>query len=272
MIKNAFTNYIKATNVTGSQKASSYIRAIDILNQLIAHHPFEFDDCKNVWQVESIDRLHQLYLFVLQQRKKQENNQWRIEGIAKSYLEKGFCSAALKLFMKFLVQLQFEQRLLSNLNGKENVIDVTDLTYPKYLLDGAEGREVLREVYVRANQNVFRKEIMRIYNQSCCITGLNIPEVNRASHIVPWAEDKTIRLDRANGLYLSATYDAAFDRHLISLDEDYRIIVAKDIKEFYTTASVIEYFIKKEGIKISLPNSYQPKQSYLEIHRNKCNF
>jgi putative restriction endonuclease len=225
MIKTAFTDYIKATNVTGSQKANSYIRAIDILNQLIRYEPFSFNDCKDVWRVESVDRLHQLYLFVLKQSKKKEHNLWQIEGIAISYLAKGFCSAALHCFMKFLVEFKFEQQLLNNLNEEENQVHTADLNYPNFLLDGIdqrEGCEVVREVNVRTNQNVFRKAILKIYNQSCCVTGLNIPEINRASHIVPWIEDKTIRLDPANGLCLSATYDAAFDKHLISLDEDYQ--------------------------------------------------
>jgi putative restriction endonuclease len=275
MVKSAFSAYLKATNITGSQKATSYIRALDILDLLIAQKPFAFDDCKNIWQVESIERLHQLYLFVLQQSKKQENNLWHIEGIAKSYLANGFCSAALNLLMRFLVEFKFEQRLLNNLNGKENVVDPVDFIYPSCLLEGIEqheGQEVVREVKVRTNQNVFRKIILKIYNNSCCITGLNIPEVNIASHIVPWVEDKTIRLDPSNGLCLSATYDAAFDMHLISLDEEYRIIVSKQINDFYTSNSANEYFIKKQGMRINLPSSYQPKQSYLEIHRNNCNF
>ncbi|MFT6908397.1 MAG: putative restriction endonuclease [Oleiphilaceae bacterium] len=177
--------------------------------------------------------------------------------------------------MKFLVEFKFEQHLLNNLNEEENQVRTTDLNYPNCLLDGIEqyeGLEVVREVNVRTNQNVFRKVILKIYNQSCCITGLNIPEINRASHIVPWVDDKTIRLDPANGLCLSATYDAAFDKHLISLDEDYRIIISKNINDFYTSNSVNEYFIKKKGVKINLPNSYLPKKSYLEIHRNNCVF
>lgn len=271
MIKTAFTDYIKATNIRGSQKANSYIKALDILNQLIRHESFGFYDCKDVWLVESVERLHQLYIFVLQQSKKKENNLWQIEGIAKSYLENGFCSAALNCFMKFLVEFQFEQHLLNNLNEEENQVSTANLNYPNCLLDGIEkreGREVVREVNVRTNQNVFRKIILKIYNQSCCITGLNIPEINRASHIVPWVDDKTIRLDPANGLCLSATYDAAFDKHLISLDDDYRIMISKNINDFYTSNSVNEYFIKKQGLKINLPNSYLPKKSYLEIHRN----
>lgn len=105
--------------------------------------------------------------------------------------------------------------------------------------------------------------------QACCITGLNIPQVNRASHIVAWADDASRRLDPSNGLYLSATYDAAFDKNLISLDDDYRIILAKDIKDHYTSDSVNEYFIKKEGQQISLPSRYSPNQKYLAQHRSK---
>jgi putative restriction endonuclease len=275
MIKIAFIDYIKATNITGSQKANSYIKAIDILNLLLIHEPYGFNDCTDVWKVESVERLHQLYLFVLQQSKKKENNLWQIEGVAKSYLANGFCSAALKFFMKFLVEFKFEQILLNSLNEEKNMVPSADLNYPNCLLDGIEhreGREVVREVNVRTNQNVFRKVILNIYNQSCCITGLNIPEINRASHIVPWVEDKKIRLDPANGLCLSATYDAAFDKHLISLDDDYRIIISKHINDFYTSKSINEYFIKKQGVKINLPNSYKPKKSYLEIHRNNCIF
>jgi putative restriction endonuclease len=275
MIKAKFTQYIKATNASGSQKATSYVRAIDVLNLLITYEPFSFDDCKNVWHVESIERIHELYLFVLHQSKKQDNNLWHIEDIPKSYLSNGFCSAALNCLIKFLVEFKFEQRLLNNLNIDNHAVTEVDLDYPSYLLNGLEkyeGKEVVREVTTRTNQNVFRTIILKIYNSTCCITGLNIPEVNIASHIVPWVEDKTIRLDPANGLCLSATYDAAFDKHLISIDEDYRLIIGKNITDFYTSSSVNEYFKKKQGMKIALPNHYQPKQSYLEIHRNHCDF
>jgi putative restriction endonuclease len=275
MIKGAFTSYIKATNIASSQKAASYIRALDILNQLITIEPLGFDDCKNIWAVESIDRLNELYIFVLRQNKIQNNNLWHIEGIPKSYLANGFCSAALNCLIKFLVEFRFEQSLLSNIDLDNQAVTGVNLDYPNYLLDGLEkyeGKEVVREVITRTNQNVFRKIILKIYNSTCCITGLNIPEVNIASHIVPWVEDKKIRLDPANGLCLSATYDAAFDKHLISLDEDYRLIISKNITDFFTSSSVDEHFKKKQGVKIALPSHYQPKQSYLEVHRNNCNF
>ena len=60
--------------------------------------------------------------------------------------------------------------------------------------------------------------------------GFSLADILRASHISPWAEDEKNRINPENGMCLSATYDAAFDRHLISFDEHYRLVVSKDIK------------------------------------------
>jgi len=263
--------------VTGSKKAASYIRAIDLLNKMIQTVPFEFEDCKNVWSVSSVERLNELYLFTLQEGKKGNASAWNIDGIPTSYLQNGYCSAALKSYQEFLIEHVYEQELLTVLDehkGDEaEIVEKLDrnIIYPKFLLDGLdkkEGKEVIRTVRVRVNQGVFRLMILKIYNESCCITGLNIPTVNRASHIIPWADEHDIRLDPKNGLCLSATYDAAFDKHLISLDEDYRIIISKNISDHYKSDIVKEYFQKKVGDKITLPSSYLPKQEYLEKHRN----
>ncbi|WP_054112922.1 HNH endonuclease [Marinagarivorans algicola] len=64
---------------------------------------------------------------------------------------------------------------------------------------------------------------------------------------MPWASNKTARLDLCNGLYLSATYDAAFDQHLFTLDEDYRLVLGPALKAQGAQPSVQAYFIEKEG-------------------------
>jgi len=279
--KEAFTKFIHATNVKGSNKASSYILALDWLNKMLEAVPFGFSDCKNVWVIDSVERLHELYLFVLEETKKKDASAWNIQSVPKSYLQNGYCSAALKSYQEFLVEYTYEQNILTVFDEYEgdesNIIGKLDkaIDYPGFLIEGLDekqGKEVIRSVSVRSNQNIFRKMILKIYNQTCCITGLDIPEVNRASHIIPWAEDVSKRLDPKNGLCLSATYDAAFDRNLISLDEDFRIILSKDITEHYTSKSVKEYFMNKEGEKITLPSSYIPNKNYLAAHRKKGNF
>jgi len=274
--KESFTQYININNVDGSGKAKSYVRALDLLSEMLAYKSFGFDDCKNIWSITSVERLHELYLFVLAEARKQDASVWNIQGISKSYLQSGYCSAALKSYQEFLVEYNYEHNVLTAFDeytGDEseftNQLDI-DVNIPGFLIEGLDemqGREVVRSVTVRSNQNVFRKMILKIYNQSCCITGLNIPDVNRASHIIPWAEDASKRLDPRNGLCLSATYDAAFDRCLISLDDEYRMIISSDIKEHYTNESVNEYFVRKEGTQITLPASYKPSKDYLAVHR-----
>lgn len=281
MNKNNYSKYVQATNQDGSNKASSYIKAIDWLCKMLEVEPYSFVDCTNVWNVNSADRIHELYDFVLNERRKASQSSWNVESIPISYLRDGFCSAALKSYESFLIENSYEQKLFnifdthdgnsSDLIKKMNV----PVTYPKYFLDGldeTQGIDIVRSVKVRSNQNVFRKMILNIYNQSCCITGLNIPETNRASHIIPWAVDETKRLDPTNGLCLSATYDAAFDRNLISFDDDYRLILSNDLKGYGTNESVKKYFIDKEGMPIALPEKYKPNKDYLAEHRKHGNY
>jgi putative restriction endonuclease len=265
----------------GSNKATSYVRALDVLNELLMVEPLGFDDCQNIWDVQSIERLYQLYLLVKKEKNKNSQSVWNLNRIPSSYLANGFCSAALKCYMAFIVEYRYEKGLWDNFiahdaasGGVEEKLSLS-LDYPKLLLNGLdlrEGKDIIREVSVRVNQNIFRTMILKNYNQTCCITGLNIPEINRASHIVPWVKDKSIRLDPCNGLCLSATYDAAFDRNLISLDADYRIILSKDIHSYFTNDCVSEYFKKREGQVITLPHSYLPNKHYLEKHRESFNF
>lgn len=279
--RDIFSEHILISNVSGSGKASSYIRALDLLCEMIKVKPYSFKDCENIWTISSVDRLQDLYEFVLDEARKNESSLWCIAGIPKSYLQSGYCSAAIKAYQEFLIEYSYEKKIFSvldsNISEDSNVLDRLDLDleYPSYLLEGldnVQGQDVIRLTRTRSNQNVFRKMILKIYNQSCCITGLDIPEINRASHIIPWAEDEKKRLDPSNGLCLSATYDAAFDRYLISLDDDYRIIISNDLSDHYTSKIVNEYFNSKEGDKITLPKSYKPKKDYLADHRSKGNF
>jgi putative restriction endonuclease len=198
-----------------------------------------------------------------------------------SYLKDGYCSAAIRDFQNFLVEYRNEKKLRAvfeaHVGDEDGVVEALKIPFelPKCLIDGLskkEGKEMLRVVKTRTNQRVFQSIVMKNFGGACCITGLDVREVNRASHIIPWAEREDIRLDPRNGLFLSATYDAAFDRNLISLDDDYQVILSKDLKENYTSESYGEYFKQKEGVEIRLPSAYLPKKEYLQCHRENGRF
>jgi hypothetical protein len=82
--------------------------------------------------------------------------------------------------------------------------------------------EVERLVVQRIGQNLFRDGLMAYWGGRCPLTGITDPELLRASHIKPWAlcETDAERLDVHNGLLLSALWDAAFDRKLVTFDDD----------------------------------------------------
>ena len=57
MNKQKFEDYIHAGNVPGSGKASSYVRALDLLSDMLKAHPMGFADCQKIWNVTSVERI-----------------------------------------------------------------------------------------------------------------------------------------------------------------------------------------------------------------------
>lgn len=130
----------------------------------------------------------------------------------------------------------------------------------------AEGKE--REVLVmaRVNQSFFRKTILASYNNRCCITGISVPELLVASHIVPWAVDKKNRMNPRNGLCLNALHDKAFDAGLITITSDYMVKVSKTLKSPQTGTN--SFFTLYENKKIILPQRFLPSSEFIEYHNN----
>lgn len=118
----------------------------------------------------------------------------------------------------------------------------------------------------RVGQAFFRRAVLSSYGERCCISGVSDPRFLVASHIVPWSEDATIRLHPRNGLCLSAIHDKAFDKHLFSLTDDYRIILSAQLKatedEFLK-----QVFLPTEGRQITLPDKFVPAAEFLARHR-----
>lgn len=82
--------------------------------------------------------------------------------------------------------------------------------------------EAERLVVQRIGQDIFRARLIDYWQGRCPLTGMSDPGLLRASHIIPWAECESDaeRLDVHNGLLLSALWDAAFDRALVTFDDE----------------------------------------------------
>ena len=125
-----------------------------------------------------------------------------------------------------------------------------------------------QQINARINQSFFRNAVLSSYGRTCCITGLNIPNLLIASHIKPWrlSDPATERTNPKNGLCLNALHDKAFDQGLITVSTDYNVMISNTIKDFYMTKPFEEYFSRYDGRSISLPEKFLPEKSFLEFH------
>jgi putative restriction endonuclease len=132
-----------------------------------------------------------------------------------------------------------------------------------------QGLDKERLVKTRVNQSIFRTMILAAYNNACCITGINNPDLLIASHIVAWSKDEKNRLNPANGLCLNALHDRAFDKHLITINaNDYTIHVSSKLKNKEILTSMEQNFFQLEGKTISLPDKFLPSKKLLQVHND----
>jgi predicted restriction endonuclease len=83
----------------------------------------------------------------------------------------------------------------------------------------------------RVGQGAYRKRIIHRWEYKCAVTNFNKLDILIASHIVPWSKaTNQERLDVNNGLLLSPTYDALFDMHPITFDNNGKIILSDKIE------------------------------------------
>ena len=141
-----------------------------------------------------------------------------------------------------------------------------------------EGDELLPEDFTgetrqilttqRIKQHFFRRAVLSSYRGRCCMSGLSEPRLLVASHIVPWSKDKANRLNPSNGLCLSAIHDRAFDKGLITLTDDFKIVVSEELKR-KNEIFVIEVLLPLNGRTIESPERFAPQAEFIAWHRKE---
>ncbi len=87
-------------------------------------------------------------------------------------------------------------------------------------------------VNARVGQGRFRTEVLRLWGNRCCVTGVETTEAIRASHIKPWRNSTDEeRLDPQNGVPLAGTLDGLFDAGLITFAPDGTLIASRRLAE-----------------------------------------
>lgn len=92
-----------------------------------------------------------------------------------------------------------------------------------------ERRRVVSKVSRLARDSDFRRKVTVAYDRKCCVTGLQLRLID-AAHILPVGADGSTDSVQ-NGLCLSPTYHRAYDRGLIFLGEDRRMLINRQKRD-----------------------------------------
>ncbi len=157
--------------------------------------------------------------------------------------------------------------ILAELKGlKRNELIKNLANFDKELPEGKERDAVAK---VRINQNFFREMILASYRNRCAICSL--PEINLlvASHIIPWAVNVSLRMNPQNGICMCSLHDKAFDRGLIAISDNHRLLISTAIKKLSDEVAVQRGFLPYQDKGVRLPDKFLPDKKFIEYHREK---
>ena len=150
-----------------------------------------------------------------------------------------------------------------NISDSSKIKDDIEKAYIKKLKNI---KETERESIVsqRIGQDILRKSILKLYNNKCAMCDVDATEVLKVSHIVPWNEDESIRLDPLNSILLCGLHDLAFDKKIITINDDFSIVLPNKPE------GLLEILKKITYKKLNLPQiaAFYPKKEFLKRHRN----
>jgi putative restriction endonuclease len=128
-------------------------------------------------------------------------------------------------------------------------------------------RPIVEQMVARPfRDQIFTRQIQTAYDKRCCMTGLRIingggrPEA-QAAHIRPVAKNGPD--SPRNGLSLSSTLHWMFDRGLLSIDDDFRILRARG-----AIPPEVDRMLNPSG-QLIVPKDHrlQPHSQFLRFHR-----
>lgn len=165
------------------------------------------------------------------------------------------------------MELSYQAQLIKAKLQRRDIVENIDFSNVEIIPSGEEREYMMKQ---RIGQVFFRTVVLNSYNKQCCITGLNNTDLLVASHIKPWnvSNEQTERTNPSNGLCLNALHDRAFDRGLITIDKNYRMIVSMQLKNAVMDDNTKKWFWNYDHMQIMLPDKFVPGKEFIEYHND----
>ncbi|MBS5933623.1 MAG: HNH endonuclease [Clostridiales bacterium] len=121
-------------------------------------------------------------------------------------------------------------------------------------------KEILAKA--RIGQGIYRDNLLNKHESRCMLCGLQYKGLLIASHIKEWSEaNNEERVDCNNGLLLCTLHDSLFDKHLITFDDNGKIMISTRLNTKDRALCNIT-----EESKIEMESRIA---KYMAYHRNK---
>lgn len=275
MDRKGFIDFNTRLSPENSGKADSYARAIMILDEVLPYQNVVDLQGRSLYELSDVTAIDDVLRLVNEEVKKMKNQQQNIfddygKPNQRSYPLKSFCSAALKSLKKYA---EYEQEVVvaDRIVAQETNPQTISKKLIVYFDITKEGEDQLSITKRRKSQDYFRRMILANYGGRCALTGISVPQLLLASHIIPWADKshKKDRLNPCNGICLSALYDKAFDKGLFTISpDDYTIQLSSALREYGTQEYFDKQFGSISGKQITMPIEYKPNRDFLAYHRD----
>lgn len=117
----------------------------------------------------------------------------------------------------------------------------------------------------RRHQAAFRQRVLYAYGLKCALTGLPLPELLEASHIIP--DTRGGEASVRNGIALSNLHHTAYERNLLGIDPDGRVHLSDLVKNTKDGPMLEHGLLKLNGATIRMPTfeAHRPNRDFLAL-------
>ena len=161
--------------------------------------------------------------------------------------------------------LAFESEKIIALLSNQS-IEVSTSIKTDDLPQGSERSVIIKQ---RVNQSFFRSAVMSAYNFRCCISGVTVPDLLEACHIVDWSQDEQNRTNPKNGLCMNPFFHKAYDKYLLGITPELKIVISEELIQNVIDTSFQSYLRELDGRNILLPDKFFPQRELLEMHYDR---
>jgi len=116
----------------------------------------------------------------------------------------------------------------------------------------------------RLGQGAFRVLVTDAYSRRCAVTGERTLPVLEAAHIRPYADQGPHMVP--NGILLRSDLHKLFDDGYLSVDEDFRVLVSKRIREEFQNGREYYRFLGEPLANLPTVEDQKPSRDFLRWH------